>query len=82
MTDAEIRAGIRRDPDARATDGEFLKKARLVVPARARWRRNSDNTIGERDVAAEVLEGLGDASKYLSGRKKRLRATKVWGPRR
>lgn len=82
MTDAKIRAGIRRDPDARATDGEFLKKARLVMPTRAPRRRNSDNATAERDVAAEILEGLDDASKYLSGRKKRMRATKVWGPRR
>ena len=32
MTDAEIRAGIARDPDARPTDAEFWKKARLVMP--------------------------------------------------
>ena len=32
MTDAEIRAGVRRDPDARATDAEFWKKGRLVMP--------------------------------------------------
>jgi len=32
MTDAEIRAGIRRDPDARPTDAEFWKTGRLVMP--------------------------------------------------
>ena len=32
MTDAEIRAGIKRDPDARTTDAAFWKNARLVLP--------------------------------------------------
>jgi uncharacterized protein (DUF4415 family) len=32
MTDAEIRAGIEGDPDARPTDPAFWKGARLVMP--------------------------------------------------
>jgi uncharacterized protein (DUF4415 family) len=32
MTDAEIRAGIEADPDARPTDAAFWKRARLVMP--------------------------------------------------
>ncbi len=34
MTDAEIRKGIVSDPDARATDVEFWKRAKLVWPSR------------------------------------------------
>jgi len=33
MTDAEIRAGIRLDPDARATTPAFLRRAVVVRPA-------------------------------------------------
>jgi len=32
MTDAEIRAGIEDDPDARPTDAAFWRGARLVMP--------------------------------------------------
>jgi len=32
MTDAQIRAAIKRDPDARPTDAAFWKRARLVMP--------------------------------------------------
>ena len=32
MTDAEIRAGIEGDPDARPTNAAFWKRARLVMP--------------------------------------------------
>ena len=32
MTDAQISVAIKRDPDARATDAAFLKRARLVMP--------------------------------------------------
>ena len=34
MSDAEIRQGIASDPDARATDVEFWKNAKLVWPGR------------------------------------------------
>ncbi|HXA69923.1 MAG TPA: BrnA antitoxin family protein [Stellaceae bacterium] len=33
MTDAEISAAIKRDPDARETTPEFLRGARLVHPS-------------------------------------------------
>ena len=32
LSDADIRAGIDSDPDARATDENFWKDARLVLP--------------------------------------------------
>jgi len=34
MSDGELRQGIESDPDARATDEEFWKKARVVWPSR------------------------------------------------
>ena len=34
MTEADIRAGIEADPDARATDDEFWKTAKVVLPVR------------------------------------------------
>jgi len=34
MTNGEIRQGIASDPDARATDVEFWKNAKLVWPTR------------------------------------------------
>jgi uncharacterized protein (DUF4415 family) len=34
ISEAEIRQGIASDPDARATDVEFWKKAKLVWPSR------------------------------------------------
>jgi len=34
VSDAEIRKGIESDPDARATDQEFWKQAKLVWPSR------------------------------------------------
>lgn len=34
MGDAEIRKGIQADPEARATDEEFWKNAKVVWPAR------------------------------------------------
>ena len=34
VSDAEIRKGIESDPDARATDEEFWKNARVVWPSR------------------------------------------------
>jgi len=34
MSDAEIRKGIESDPDARATDEEFWKHAKVVWPSR------------------------------------------------
>jgi len=34
MSDAQIRAGIARDPDAWATDAAFWKRAKLVLPER------------------------------------------------
>jgi len=34
MSDAQIRRGIESDPDARATDEEFWKTARVVWPGR------------------------------------------------
>jgi uncharacterized protein (DUF4415 family) len=33
MNEAEIRKGIESDPDARATDEEFWKHAKIVRPA-------------------------------------------------
>jgi len=32
MSDAEIRANIKRDPDLKATDAAFWRGARLVLP--------------------------------------------------
>jgi uncharacterized protein (DUF4415 family) len=34
LSDAEIRAGIQSDPDARPTDAKFWKDARVVLPRR------------------------------------------------
>ena len=34
MSEAEIRQGIESDPDARATDEEFWKNAKVVWPSR------------------------------------------------
>jgi len=34
MDDAEIRKGIAADPDARATDEDFWKDAKVVLPTR------------------------------------------------
>ena len=34
MSDASIRKGIEADPDAQATDAEFWKRAKVVLPAR------------------------------------------------
>jgi len=34
MSDAEVRKGIESDPDARATDEEFWKHAKVVWPSR------------------------------------------------
>jgi hypothetical protein len=38
MTEAEIDAAARSDPDAQPTDADFWKDARLVVPDRGRDR--------------------------------------------
>jgi uncharacterized protein (DUF4415 family) len=34
MDDAEIRKGIASDPDAHATDAEFWKNAKVILPVR------------------------------------------------
>ena len=39
ITDAEIRAGIAADPDARPTMAEFWKGARLLQPTKSKAKR-------------------------------------------
>ncbi|MGA2145416.1 MAG: BrnA antitoxin family protein [Bryobacteraceae bacterium] len=50
LSDPQIRSAVRSDPEARPTDAEFWKKARVVIPA-------SKQTITIR-LDADLLEWL------------------------
>ena len=56
MTDAEIRAGIEADRDARPTTPEFLERGRVVWPAKSKAKRVG--TLAE-FLAASPLAGSG-----------------------
>lgn len=72
LSDADIRAGIESDPDAHATDENFWKDARVVLPKPKR--------LVTLRLDADLLEWLKRESGYQT-RIKTLSCARTWTPK-